>query len=312
VRVVLSAGAPLLTGFALDLVAGDPERWHPVAGFGTAAATLERAAYAPSRARGALIAGVLVGGAAAAGELLARGAERAGLEAGSALGLLTWTALGGASLRREAARVAALAAREDLEPARHALRSLCGRDATGLGRDELARAICESLAENTADAVTGALLWGALAGPAGVAGYRAANTLDAMFGHHSARYEEFGWAAARLDDVLGWPAARLTAALACLLAPIVAGNPSTAARIAIRDGSAHPSPNAGRAEAAFAGALGLRFGGTLAYAGRTEDRATLGDGRAPALTDVARAARLSLAVGVAAALVCAAFRGMRS
>jgi adenosylcobinamide-phosphate synthase len=164
------------------------------------------------------------------------------------------------------------------------------------------------VAENTADAVVGALFWGAVAGPAGVAGYRAANTLDAMVGHRSERYAAFGWAAARLDDVLSWPGARLGAGLAALLAPVVGGSPAATLAVIRRDGAAHPSPNAGRIEAAFAGALGLRLGGPLAYAGRAEVRPTLGDGRAPDRADIERAARLSTAVGAAAALLATAVR----
>jgi adenosylcobinamide-phosphate synthase len=290
-------GLPLLGGFALDLLAGDPERLHPVAGFGRAATALERAGYAPSRARGALVTGLLVATAATLGGLLTRPL---------AFGTLTWVALGGASLRSRADRVAALAAGGDLDGARRELRALCGRDVASLGEEGIARAVVESLAENTSDAVVAALVWGALAGPAGIAGYRAANTLDAMFGHRSERYARFGWAAARLDDLLSWPGARVTALLACLLAPVVGGDPRRAAATVRRDGPAHPSPNAGRAEAAFAGALDVRLGGPLSYAGRIEARPPLGDGRSPRVADIARARRLSLAVGASAALLCGA------
>jgi len=163
----------------------------------------------------------------------------------------------------------------------------------------------ESVAENTADAVVGPLLWGALAGPAGVAAYRAANSLDAMVGHHSARYERFGWAAARLDDLLTWPAARLGAGLTCLAAPLVSGEAGRAWRTLRRDGGAHPSPNAGRMEAAFAGALGVRLGGVNRYGDRVERRPTLGSGPTPGPDDVDRAVRLSLLVGSAAAVLAA-------
>ena len=194
----------------------------------------------------------------------------------------------------------------DLGAARKALPALVGRDPDALDADGICRATVESVAENTADAVVGVLLWGAVAGPAGVAAYRAANTLDAMVGHRSERYADFGWAAARLDDALTWPVARAGAALA---AAVRAGRrrlAGAALRALRRDGAAHPSPNAGRMEAAFAGALGVRLGGPLAYAGRVEARPRLGDGRAPVPDDVTRAIRLSLAVGAAAALAGAA------
>jgi adenosylcobinamide-phosphate synthase len=172
----------------------------------------------------------------------------------------------------------------------------------------VSRAVVESVAENTGDAVVGALLWGALAGPAGVAAYRAVNTLDAMVGHRSERYADFGWAAARLDDAMGWPGARLGAVLVAACAPLAGGSPGAAWRTLRRDGAAHPSPNAGRLEAAFAGALGLRLGGPLSYAGRVEHRPVLGDGdgTAPDSAAVRRAARLSLAVGLAATAACSA------
>ncbi len=297
------SAAALTGGYAADLAFGDPRRRHPVAGFGQIALALERRTYAPARSRGALHAGALVGGAALAGELLARVAGRR-----TALALTTWAALGGRSLAREARGLAAHVQRGDLQAARGALPALCGREPAGLDGPQLCRAAVESVAENTGDAVVGTLIWGALLGPAGVAAYRAANTLDAMVGHRSARYADFGWAAARLDDALSWPAARGTALLAVLCAPVAGGRPGAAWRTLRRDGAKHPSPNAGRAEAAFAGALGLRLGGPLVYGGHAELRPVLGDGRAPGPQDVERAVRLSLAVGAAAAVACAALR----
>ena len=142
------------------------------------------------------------------------------------LAVVTWAALGGRSLAGEARRLARRVEAGDLDGAREVLPSLCGRDPAGLDAQGLSRAAVESVAENTADAVVGALVWGAVAGPAGVAAYRAANTLDAMVGHRSERYASFGWAAARLDDVLSWPGARLGALLAALLAPLVGGSPA--------------------------------------------------------------------------------------
>lgn len=300
------SGFALAGGWAADLFVGDPRRRHPVAGFGRVALLVERVAYAPSRVRGVVFCGVLVGGAALAAELAARAADRIWGGRAAVLLLVTWAALGGRSLARAGGEIAGRLERGDVEGARAALPSLCGRDPHALDAPALARAAVESLAENTSDAVVGALLWGAVGGPAGVVAYRAANTLDAMVGHRSERYERFGWASARLDDLMGWPAARAGAALTALCAPLVGGSPRRAWRTVRRDGAAHPSPNAGRMEAAFAGALGVRLGGPLSYAGRAEVRPTLGaDGRTPAAADIRRAARLSLAVGAAAALASA-------
>ena len=126
------------------------------------------------------------------------------------------------------------------------LPSLCGRDPAGLDAGEIARAVIESVAENTSDAVVAPLLWGAVAGIPGLAAYRAVNTLDAMVGYRSPRYLRFGWASARLDDVANWLPARVTAALAAACAPLVGKTgPAGVLRITLRDGGNHPSPNAG-------------------------------------------------------------------
>jgi adenosylcobinamide-phosphate synthase len=296
-------GAALAGAYAADLALGDPARLHPVAGFGRLATRVERMVYAPSRARGAAYALGLVALAGAAAELLARRVGR-----GAALLAATWTALGGRSLAREARAIAAALDAGDLERARAALPALAGRDAARLDAPGVCRAVVESVAENTGDAIVGALLWGAVAGPAGVTAYRAANTLDAMVGRRDDRYARFGWAAARLDDVLSWPAARAGAALAVACAPVAGGSPRGAWRVLRRDGAAHPSPNAGRLEAAFAGALGVRLGGALSYGGRAEQRPHLGDGAPPDTAAVRRAVRLSLTVGAAAAAACAVVR----
>jgi adenosylcobinamide-phosphate synthase len=305
------SAAALATGYAADVAFGDPRRLHPVAGFGQLAQRAEAAAYAPSRARGVLYTGVLVTAAAVTGELTARAAARAGVGRGVVLAAVTWASLGGRSLTRVADRLADEVQAGDLDAARATLPWLCGRDPQALDADALSRAALESVAENTSDAVVGALVWGAVAGPAGVMAYRAANTLDAMVGHRSDRYRDFGWAAAKLDDALNWPAARLTAGLTVLCAPVVGGAPDTTLETVLRDGARHPSPNAGRVEAAFAGALGVRLGGPLAYAGVAEVRPAMGDGDAPTAADVHRATRLSLAVGAAAAITCAAIAGAR-
>ena len=170
------------------------------------------------------------------------------------------------------------------------------------------RATVESVAENTSDAAVAPLFWGAVAGVPGLLAYRAANTLDAMVGYRSPRYARFGWASARLDDVLNWLPARATAALTVLTAQLAGGSPAGAWRAWQRDGAAHPSPNAGRCEAALAGALGLRLGGRNVYGSRVEERPTLGDGQPPVRGDIGRAVRLSRAVWTAAATLAALSR----
>jgi adenosylcobinamide-phosphate synthase len=289
----------LLAGALLDAALGDPRRWHPVAGFGAVAGRLERRWYAPDRMAGARFAAAAVGvpvALAAAATLATRRRPwaRAGLVA-----VATWSVLGGTTLRREAAAMSGALGAGDLDAARGRLPHLCGRDPSTLDEGELARATVESVAENTSDAVVAPLAWGALAGLPGLVGYRAVNTLDAMVGHRSARYRDFGTAAARLDDLANLGPSRATAALTVALAPLAGGSRRGALRTWLRDGHRHPSPNAGQCEAAMAGALDVRLGGRNVYSGRVEERPFLGDGKPPAVGDIARAARLSGAIGAA-------------
>jgi adenosylcobinamide-phosphate synthase len=194
----------------------------------------------------------------------------------------------------------------EVPEARHRLSHLCARDATKLDVAELTRAATESIAENTSDAVVAPLLWGAVAGIPGLLGYRALNTLDAMVGYRSPRYRRFGWAAARADDAVNLVPSRVGAALTSACAPLAGGRARQAWRVWRRDGSLHPSPNAGQVEAAFAGALDIRLGGTNTYGGDVERRARLGDGRDPEPVDLRRAVRLSRLVGAAALVVAVA------
>ncbi|HEY6595572.1 MAG TPA: cobalamin biosynthesis protein [Asanoa sp.] len=293
----------LAAGYALDAWLGDPRRFHPVAGFGSAAAALEERLYRPDRTAGVAYAAIAVGapvalGVAAAAATRCRPVSRAVLTAAAA-----WTALGGSSLRGEARRMARSLAGGDLPAARARLGSLCGRDPSGLDEAELARATVESVAENTSDAVVAPLFWGAVAGLPGLLGYRAANTLDAMVGHRNRRYAHFGTPAARLDDALNLVPSRLTALLTIALAPSVGGDRAEAMRVWKRDRADHPSPNAGQCESAIAGALGVRLGGRNVYFGRTETRPFLGDGPRPGLHHIRRAAKLSRNVGRAAVVV---------
>jgi adenosylcobinamide-phosphate synthase len=302
-RWPLAAG--LLAGVAADAAFGDPRRGHPVALFGRAAGALETRLYADSRLRGAGYAAACLGLAAApalAAGRLTRGRPRAALAATAAA---TWAVIGARSLTGEARRIGAALRDGDLPAARAALPALCGRDPAGLGAGEISRAVIESVAENCGDAVVSPLFWGSVTGLTGLLGYRAVNTLDAMVGHRSARLARFGTASARLDDVANWAPARLTALLAAACAPAAGGRPGAAWRAARRYGRRHPSPNAGHCEAAFAGALGIRLGGSNTYDGVTEHRPELGEGRAPEPADIDRAVRLCQAVTVAAAAAAA-------
>src|SRR5690606_29589191 len=176
--------------------------------------------------------------------------------------------------------------------------------------EALTRATIESVAENTSDAVVAPLVWGGLAGPTGMAAHRAVNTLDAMVGHRTPRHRRSGWAPARPDDLANLVPARLTAALVVVAAALLGEDPAGALRTWWRDGAAHPSPNAGRVEAATAGALRLTLGGTTnVYGhGHVDDRPPLGDGPPPQPADLARARRLATLVGTMAAGVAVGLR----
>lgn len=258
------------------------------------------------RGWGALHTLVCAGGAAGGAALITRAVRRSPAASVALTAAATWSVVGGTSLGREARAIGGALAAGDIELARERLPHLCGRDPHSLDGPQIARAVVESVAENTSDAVVGALVWGALAGVPGLAGFRAANTLDAMVGHRSPRHLRYGWASARLDDLMrlaGRPAhgpARRRRR----------GRPRGAVRAWRADAAKHPSPNAGPVEASFAGALGVRLGGTLAYGGRVEHRPVLNGetGRAVETADIERAVRLSRRVSALALGVCVAGR----
>nr|WP_328842236.1 cobalamin biosynthesis protein [Nakamurella leprariae] len=293
-------------GFVADRVLGDPARWHPVAGFGRGVSAVERRCYQPTRRRGTAFTAGVVTATGVAGWTVERLVRRRPALRVAATAVATWAVLGGASLLREASALAGQLAVEDLAAAREQVTHLVGRDPSRLDAAGIARATVESLAENTSDAVVAPLWWGAVAGVPGLLTYRAINTLDAMVGHRSERYVRFGWASARLDDVVNLVPARLTAALVALAAPVVGGRPRTVLRVVRRDAGQHPSPNAGPVEAAVAGALDVTLGGVNVYHGVAEDRGALGDGPEPAVPDIARTRRLVSVVSAAAAMVGAA------
>jgi adenosylcobinamide-phosphate synthase len=297
----------LAAGAGLDALFGDPRRGHPVAAFGRAATALEARDYADSRRRGAGHATACVLAVAAPAVLLHRRTHRWPPLEAAAVALAVWAVTGARSLHDVAERAAVSLDRDDLEAAREILPSLCGRDPSGLDAGEITRAVIESVAENTCDAAVAPLLWGAVGGIGGLAAYRAVNTLDAMVGHRSPEYLRFGWASARLDDAANWIPARVTAALTAACAK--KGRFATL-RTVLRDGGKHPSPNAGRCEAAFAGALGIRLGGRNVYGGVAELRPELGEGRAPEPGDIHRAVMLSRAVTVAATALAVLVAGL--
>ncbi|ODT83445.1 MAG: cobalamin biosynthesis protein CobD [Pelagibacterium sp. SCN 64-44] len=186
--------------------------------------------------------------------------------------------------QKELARAVAAvseALRQSLAAGREAVSHVVGRDPQALDEAGIARAAIETLAESTSDGVVAPWFFLVLFGLPGIAVYKAVNTADSMIGHLNERYRDYGWAAARLDDVLNWIPARLTAVLvtaACFLTP--GASPSKAWQAARRDARKHDSPNAGWPEAAFAGALGFQLGGPRTYEGQVLDLPAFGTGKA--------------------------------
>ncbi len=295
-----------MLALAVEALVGYPKavyRWirHPVVWIGALIAWLDRTLNRPAwsftarRAAGVLALLVLLAVAGATAFALETAAGALGPVAALVLlPLLASTLLAQRSLHEHVAAVRDGLGKGGLEGGRAAVSMIVGRDPASLDTAGVSRAAIESLAENLSDGVTAPAVWiGVLGLPGGVL-YKAVNTADSMIGHRSERHHAFGWAAARLDDLVNLPASRLAAALTILAAATLPGaSPAAAARAVWRDAGRHTSPNAGWPEAAFAGALGLRLAGPRTYASGRVEAAFMGDGRAEATADdIDRALRL--------------------
>jgi adenosylcobinamide-phosphate synthase len=222
-----------------------------------------------------------------------------------------WVALVGSvfiaqrSLYQHVAEVATAFSAGGLAEARRAVAMIVGRDPAQLDQGGVCRAAIESCAENFSDGVVAPVFWFAVLGLPGLIAYKIINTADSMIGHRSLRHEAFGWAAARLDDLVNLLPARLAGLLFALVAPIAGGHISSSLRIMARDASLHRSPNAGRPESAMAGALGLALAGPRRYATHSVDDPFLNpEGRRDAApSDIDRALRMLIAACVLQATI---------
>lgn len=275
----------VMAALLMDRLLGEPRRWHPLVGFGHLAEGLRQRLYATSlpagrqRLYGVLAVTLLIAPFA----LLAASTRLTPVPWLFELVLL-YLALGWRSLDEHALRVATALHHADTDQARRQVSLLVSRDAETMESVDIARASVESVLENGNDAVFGTLFWFVLAGAPGAVIHRLANTLDAMWGYRRPPYRYFGWAAARLDDLLNYFPARLTA-----LSYAVTGNGLAALRCWRDQASTWKSPNAGAVMAAGAGSLGVRLGGRAGYHGQIQDRPVLGCGRDPAAADIDRA-----------------------
>ena len=280
----------MLCAVLLDRLLGEPRRFHPLAGFGWLAKRTEGIFYGAADA--APVAHYLRGIAAVSALLLPLVLIAIWLQQITVLGTLfsivvLYFAIAPRSLREHAERVAKAFSADDLPAARQAVSMMVSRDTSQLNEEGVARATVESVLENGNDAIFAALFWFVVAGAPGVVLYRLSNTLDAMWGYRNQRYNYFGWAAARLDDVLNFVPARLTA-----LSYALTGHTRSALHCWRQQASTWDSPNAGPVMAAGAGALCVRLGGAAIYHGTLEQRPALGCGMAVGAADITRAVQL--------------------
>jgi adenosylcobinamide-phosphate synthase len=266
----------------LDLAFGDP-RWlpHPVRLIGRLIEALEgpaRRAIPDARLAGSLTALAVILTAALATGAMIWAAEWVHPRLGDAVSiLLLYTTLAARDLANHSNGVYRALARLDLAEARRLVSWLVGRDTDRLTESEVVRAAVESVAENTVDGIIAPLFFAALGGPIAAMAYKAASTLDSMIGYRNERYIDFGRTAAEIDDGANWLPARLAVPIITAAAALTGQQASAAWRIARRDGRKHMSPNAGIAEAAFAGALGIRLGGVMQRRGRPVTLPEIGD-----------------------------------
>ena len=279
--------ASALLGAALDALLGEPRRWHPLVGFGRLAGQVERTwnTQVADKARGIGAWALCVAPPVIVAVLLCRLPRSPWGWIADAL--LLYFALGARSLGEHGLRVARDLESGDLAAARVHVGWMVSRDTSTLDEAGVAKAAVESVLENGNDAVFGALFWFALLGGPGALLFRLANTLDAMWGYRNARYLHFGWAAARIDDVLNFIPARLTASTYALL-----GKTRMALHCWRTQASQWDSPNAGPVMAAGAGALDVRLGGAAIYHGAIEQRPLLGTVCPPAADDIRNAVLL--------------------
>ncbi len=299
--------APLaFLSLLFELAFGYPDRvfraiGHPVTWIGAAIGWLDRNLNRPERGEKARRhAGVLAVVLLVAVSLLAGWAAETALRPLSWVGLLLIAVLASSllaqrSLAAHVRQVADALDRDGLVGGRRAISMIVGRDPDRLDEPAVCRAAIESLAENFSDGVTAPAFWLAVGGLGGGLAYKAVNTADSMIGHRTPRHEAFGWAAARLDDLVNLPASRLTALLLVGAAVVTPGaDARNAWRALRRDARHHRSPNAGWPEAAMAGALGLALAGPRVYAGVLVADAEMGAGgrREATASDIRRALRL--------------------
>ena len=266
----------------LDLLLGDPHGWpHPIVWIGRLISRLEnrlREIFKDLRLAGVVLVAVMLAISGGSVWLLLQFAGAFSESLAHLVSLwIGWSCLALRSLHAESAVVVKELEAGDLEGARQALSMIVGRETTNLDEEGILKATLETVAENASDGVIAPLFYLLLGGPVFAIIYKTVSTLDSMVGYQNDKYREFGWAGARLDDLLNYIPARLTGWLFVSFAYVLGLNGSSAKKMMLRDADKHASPNAGWPEAAAAGALGVQFGGVAVYFGQQVDKPTFGD-----------------------------------
>lgn len=309
-------------GFCLDWCIGDPQNWwHPVRAIGRLIEILEHGLRRlfPKTKQGELAGGAvmaaavpLAAGAVSWGILYAAGRIHPALRL-ILMTIMSWQILAARSLKTESMKVYHALKNHDVDGARYAVSMIVGRDTAALTREGIIKAAVETVAENASDGVIAPLCFLLLAGPVGGFMYKAVNTMDSMVGYRNERYQWFGSAAARMDDLVNWIPARLTAILmilAAFLLPELDGK--EAFRIWRRDRRCHKSPNSAQGESACAGALRVRLAGDAWYFGKLHHKPTIGDDDRPVEEeDIRRANDLMYAAVYLALLPAVVWLGIR-
>ncbi len=305
---------PLISGFILDSVIGDPYNIpHPIRLIGRLIAGLEKAVrrrFKNLRLGGALLALTVIAVSTALPLALLFVCYRVNIVLGAvAESVLCCYMLAARCLCRESMKVCRAAESGDIEEARRAVSMIVGRDTAVLDRDGIIRAAVETVAENTSDGVTAPLFYMGLGGAVGAFFYKSVNTMDSMIGYKNEKYADIGWFAAKLDDVLNFIPSRLTALLMAAAAPVLGLDRRGALRIWRRDRRKHASPNSAQTESACAGALHVRLAGDAWYFGKLHKKPYIGDDDRPIESgDIRRANRLMYGASVMMLVIAAALR----
>lgn len=312
---ILYCALPLLIGFGIDCILGDPHSLpHPIRAIGALIAKLEgfiRSHFHNLKTGGIFLAATVL--------LLSSGLPLVILLIGYRLhpaagilaeSLMCYYLMAPRCLKTESMKVCRALEAKDMDAAKTAVSMIVGRDTHSLSEPEIIRAAVETVAENTSDGVTAPILYMIFGAPLGFF-YKAANTMDSMIGYRNERYAELGYFAAKLDDVLNFIPSRISAIVMIATTALLRMDARRAFRIWRRDRRRHASPNSAQTEAVCAGALGIRLGGNAYYFGTLHQKDWIGDPiRPPETDDIRRANRLMYGTSVIVLLISAAVRSI--